>query len=94
RNAELKFIVPFIHEADFIFNGSLPYELPVHKKYLWRFLEQIHQAYKDDPKRYDASIRARRIYELLSYITAIDDDSCIPRKSLMREYIGGSEYKY
>lgn len=94
RDAELKYIVPFIHEADFIFNGSLPYELPVHKKYLWRFLEQIHNAYKDDPKRYDAYIRARRVYELLSYVTALDDDNCIPKKSLMREYIGGSEYKY
>jgi uridine kinase len=94
RNSEMKYIVPFIHKADFVFNGSLPYELPVHKKFLWKYLDSIYQAYKDQPKRYDAFIRARRIYDLLSSVYAIDDDTCIPRDSLMREYIGGSIYEY
>jgi len=33
RRAELKHIIPFIRDADYIVNGSLPYELPYHKKY-------------------------------------------------------------
>jgi len=94
RSSELQNIVPYIHEADFIFNGSLPYELPVHKKYLWKYMDQIYHAYKDNPKRYDAAIRARRVYELLNNVTAIDDDNIIPKDSLMREYIGGSIYEY
>ncbi|OQB21580.1 MAG: Uridine kinase [candidate division BRC1 bacterium ADurb.Bin183] len=94
RKSEMQYIVPFISQANYIFNGSLPYELSVHKKYLWKYMDQIYNAYKDQPKRYDAFIRARRVYELLNAVTPIDDDSCIPRNSLMREYIGGSVYKY
>ena len=57
-------------------------------------MDQIYNAYKNNPKRYDAAIRARRVYELLNNVTAIDDDGIIPRDSLMREYIGGSIYEY
>ena len=94
RCSEMKYIVPYIREADYIFNGSLPYELPVHKKYMWKYMDQIYHAYKEQPKRYDAFIRARRVYDLLNSITALDDDSTIPHNSLMREYIGGSSYEY
>jgi uridine kinase len=94
RRSELKHIVPYIHTADFVFNGSLPYELAVHKKYLWKYMDQIFSSYNDQPKRYDAFIRARRVYDLLSSVSPIDDDSCIPKNSLMREYIGGSIYEY
>jgi uridine kinase len=94
RRSELEHIVPFIHEADFIFNGSLPYELPVLKKYLWKYMEEIRGAFKDEPKRHDADIRARRVYDLLQSVSAIEDDSAVPGNSLMREYIGGSVYKY
>jgi len=94
RRSELEYIVPYIHQADFIFNGSLPYELPVLKKYLWPFMDQIHASFADDPKRHDASIRARRVHRLLESVRAVEDDDVIPRNSLMREYIGGSEYEY
>ena len=94
RRSELEYIVPYIHNADFIFNGSLPYELAVHKKYLWPHMDTIYNMYKNEPKRHDAMIRARRVYNLLNSVLALDDDSCVPGKSLMREYIGGSEYEY
>ena len=94
RSSELQYIVPYIHQADYIFNGSLPYELTVHKKYLWKYMDKIYQAYKDNPKRYDAFIRARRVYDLLNSVMALDDDNCIPGDSLMREYIGNSIYDY
>jgi len=94
RRSELEYIVPFIHTADFVFNGSLPYELAVLKKYLWQYMDNIYTAFGDQPKRHDAMIRARRVHNLLNSVAAIEDDTCVPRKSLMREYIGGSEYKY
>jgi uridine kinase len=94
RRSELEHIVPYIHEADFIFNGSLPYELPVLKKYLWKYMDEILVAYREDPKRHDADIRARRVYNLLQSVSGLEDDSVVPENSLMREYIGGSIYKY
>ena len=50
--------------------------------------------YKDDAKRQDAYIRARRVFEMFNPMTAVDDDSCVPKRSLIREFIGGSEYQY
>jgi uridine kinase len=94
RRSELEYIVPYIHQADFIFNGSLPYELAILKKYLGPFMDDIWSAYQNEPKRHDAMIRARRVYDLLQSVYALEDDSCVPKKSLMREYIGGSDYEY
>jgi len=39
-------------------------------------------------------IRARRVYALLQTITPVEDDSAIPSTSHLREFIGGSSYKY
>ncbi|MCB2153987.1 response regulator SirA [bacterium] len=94
RRSELQYIVPYLHTADFVFNGSLPYELPVLKRHLWKYMDEIHSTYENEPKRYDASIRARRVHRLLDSITQCDNEECIPEYSLMREYIGGSCYKY
>ena len=57
-------------------------------------MDQIYHSYENHPKRYDAFIRARRVYDLLSSVSALADDSMIPENSLMREYIGGSIYEY
>lgn len=94
RRSEMKYIVPFIGSADHIINGSLPYELCVHKKYLFASMANIMQSYKDNPKRLDAYIRAKRVHDLLESIEEIRDETAIPNDSLMREYIGGSIYKY
>jgi len=96
RRSEMRHIVPFVNEADFIMNGSLPYELPVHRKYLAPYLDEIYEEYKDNVKRFDAAIRAKRIYDLLTSIVPItdEDEKKIPPDSLMREFIGGSIYKY
>lgn len=96
RRSEMKHIVPFVSDADFIMNGSLPYELPVHRKHLEPYLNDIYEEYKDNVKRYDAAIRAKRIYDLLTSLTPIsdEDEKLIPANSLMREFIGGSIYKY
>jgi len=94
RRSEKRHIVPFINKSDYIFNGSLPYELPIHKKYLFKYFPQIISAYKDDPKKVDAYIRGKRVNDILNEFTVEPDDTCVPNNSLMREFIGGSIYKY
>lgn len=94
RRSELKNIIPFIKYADCIVNSSLPYELPILKHKLFRYISAAIDSYKDDPHRLDAHIRANRIYDLLKPLKPIKDDSCVPTDSLLREFIGGSRYKY
>ena len=94
RRSEMKYIIPYIAQVDHIINGSLPYELPVHKKYLFKYMNEILHTFENQPKRIDALIRAQRVHKLLSATEALNDDSCIPQNSLMREFIGGSVYEY
>ncbi|OGS27872.1 MAG: hypothetical protein A2297_04630 [Elusimicrobia bacterium RIFOXYB2_FULL_48_7] len=94
RRSEMKYIVPFIKKADHIFNSALSYELPVHKKHLFKYFPEIIKQYSDDPKKTDAFIRAKRVYGLLTEIEEFKDDIVVPHNSLMREFIGGSSYKY
>ncbi|MFN3966156.1 MAG: ATP cone domain-containing protein [Endomicrobiia bacterium] len=94
RRSEMKYIVPFINKVDYIFNSALSYELPVHKKYLFKYFPEIIKKYENDPKKVDAYIRAKRVYNLLSQIEELTDDSTVPKDSLLREFIGGSIYEY
>lgn len=94
RRSELKNIIPFLEHTDCIVNSALPYELPVLKHRLFKYISSLIHKYRDDPKRRDAHIRANRIYELLKPIKPVKDDSCIPSDSLLREFIGGSRYRY
>ena len=94
RKSELKHIIPFIKHADCIVNSALPYELPIFKRNLFKYFTKAIDSYKDDPRRLDAHIRANRIYSLLRPLRMAKDDSCIPPDSLLREFIGGSGYKY
>ena len=94
RRSEKKYIVPFINKADYVFNGAMPYELPVYKKYLFDGFPGIIGKYEKDPKKLDAYIRAKRVYGLLEGVLGLEDFSAIPKNSLVREFIGGSSYKY
>ncbi len=94
RKSELKHIIPFIKDSDYIVNSALPYELPVLKFKLFRYLASARDKFKDNPKRLDAHIRANRVYDLLQPLRGVRDYSFIAEKSLLREFIGGSKYKY
>lgn len=94
RRSELKHIIPFITEADFVLNTALPYELPVLKARLWDYLPQAMEMFRQDPHRQDAYVRAKRVHDLLETITPVTDDSLVPSTSLLREFIGGSKYSY
>jgi uridine kinase len=93
RKSELKHIIPFIKHVDCIVNSALPYELPFLKHRLFRYISTALTRYKDDPKRLDAHIRGNRVYDLLKPLKSLKDDSCVPKDSLLREFIGGSMYK-
>lgn len=94
RRSEKKYIVPFIRSADYLFNGSLPYELPVHKKFIGQHLQTILNQYENDPKKADAYIRAQRVNRLLESLENFPDCDFIPTNSFLREFIGGGIYKY
>mgnify|MGYP001565921185 CR=1 FL=1 len=92
RRSELKHIIPFINDVDFRLNSALPYELPALKKQVFHFMPEILAKYKDEPKKMDAYIRAKRLHELLSAVDTLEDFSDIPETSLLREFIGGGIY--
>ena len=94
RRSELRHIIPFIGSVDYVVNSAMPFEMPIMKSKLFKYFPMAMEMYKDDAKRQDAYIRAKRICELMSTLTEVADDSCIPKKSLLREFIGGSEYTY
>jgi uridine kinase len=94
RRSEKKHIVPFINNADYVFNGALAYELPVYKRYLFKAFPDIIERYEKDPKKLDALMRAKRVYKLLGEAEELKDESVVPKNSLVREFIGGSSYEY
>ena len=94
RRSELKYIIPFIGEVDFIVNTALPFELPLLKARLWEYLPQAMTQFQSDPRRQDAYVRAKRVHDLLAPLEAVAVDSMVPPTSLLREFIGGSQYSY
>ncbi len=94
RRSELRHIIPFIGSVDYLVNSALPYELPILKNRLFKYFPEAMSLYRDDPKRQDAYIRAKRVYEFLNPLQEVADDSPIHPKSLLREFIGGSAYEY
>ena len=72
----------------------MPFELPILKNRLFKFFPEAMEMYKDDAKRQDAYMRAKRVFEMFNPMTAVTDDRCVPPRSLIREFIGGSEYQY
>jgi uridine kinase len=94
RTSELRNIIPYNSKADIIINSAMPYELPLYAHKMLDNFKRWREEYKDDPLKADAYERAVRVAELLETITPVADDSPIPRDSVLREFIGGSVFKY
>jgi uridine kinase len=96
RSSEMRNIVPYANSADYIINGALSYELPVMRRRLLDSFALWAQEYEGDPLREDAFRRAQRVQLLLSAVTQIEseDEDKIPPTSHLREFIGGSSYRY
>ena len=86
NRGEEKNIFPFQEEADSIFNTSLIYELGVLKKIAMPLLEEI----TEDEKEY---AEARRLINMLKYFREIPAEY-VPTNSLLKEFLGGGDFKY
>ena len=94
RSGEMVNIIPFINTTDYIVSSAMPYELSVYRPKLLSQFEKWVEAYGNDPLREDAFERAVRTYSLLQKVTPLEEDSFVPKDSVIREFIGGSVLKY
>jgi len=86
RHGEKKWIFPFQQEANATFNSALDYELAV----LRPFVEPLLNDIKPTCPEY---AEARRLSEFLLNFRPVSP-ATIPSNSILREYIGGSVFKY
>lgn len=86
RRGEEKWIFPYQENADAMFNSSLLFELGVIKEYGEEILKTV-------PRNTPEYGEAYRLRAFLSYFTPIGDQ-LTPSTSLLREFLGGSSFKY
>ena len=86
RRGEEKWIFPYQENADAMFNSSLIFELGVMKDYA----DEILRTVPNDVPEYAEAYRLRKF---LSYFMPIGMH-LIPSTSLLREFLGGSSFKY
>lgn len=87
RRSEKKHILPTLGDADFVLNGSLPYEICLYRSALLPFFESYVTHPDGHPE--DALERAIRAKNLLQSIPSLEDRPSIPKWSVLREFIGG-----
>lgn len=85
NKGEQQNIFPFQETADSIFNTSLIYELGALKNIAMPLLENITQ----EDKQY---AEARRIINMLKFFEPIPTE-LIPSKSLLKEFLGGGDFR-
>jgi uridine kinase len=79
QRGELTYIMPFKARADYEVDSFIAYELSIYKKRLVHNLDSFNG-----------------VEDIKAIINAIEeiDESLVPEDSLIREFIGGSSYKY
>ena len=86
RRGEEKWIYPFQENADVMFNSALLFELAVLKRHAEPILAEV-------PKYCDEYGEAHRMLNFLSYFESIPERE-IPPTSFLREFVGGSSFRY
>jgi uridine kinase len=86
RRGEEKWIFPYQENADVMFNSALLFELAVLKRHAEPILAEV-------PKYCDEYTEAHRMIKFLNYFVPIHDRE-IPPTSLLREFVGGSSFRY
>lgn len=86
RRGEERWIFPYQENADAMFNSSLLFELGVMR----RRGEELLSRVPHDVAEY---AEAARLHRFLEYFTPISEEF-IPSTSLLREFLGGSSFKY
>ncbi len=86
RRGEDKWIFPFQENADVMFNSAMIYELAAIRQHAEPILMQV-------PKTVPEYSEAYRLLKFLSYFNHITDRE-LPPTSLLREFLGGSIFRY
>ena len=86
RAGEEKWIFPYQENADAMFNSALLFELSVLKNHVEPILNQV-------PQCSSAYSEAYRLRKFLQYFLPVQDRE-LPPTSLLREFLGGSSFKY
>jgi uridine kinase len=94
RASELRHIIPYSNNADFIISSGMPYELSLYRSLLFDKFEKWVKLFEGNTLKEDAYTRAVRTYNMLKGIKPIEDNSAVPTDSVLREFIGGSEFEY
>jgi len=94
RSSELRNIIPYNSTADYIINTAMPYEIALYKPMLFADFKQWTEEYKGNALRKDALERAVRTAQFLEEVEGVQDDTSVPKDSVLREFIGGSSYDY
>lgn len=86
RAGEDKWIFPYQENADMMFNSAMLYELAVLRSHAEPILSSV-------PQNCPEYAEAYRLLKFIRYFTPIQDKE-IPPTSLLREFLGGSSFKY
>jgi len=86
RAGETKWIFPYQEQADVMFNTAMLFELAVIKEQAVPLLEAV-------PENCDEHSEAYRLAKFLKYIAPIKAKA-LPPTSLIREFLGGSSFRY
>ena len=86
RAGENKWIFPYQENADVMFNSAMLFELAVIKQQAEPLLEQV-------PENCEEYSEAYRLRKFLKYFQPVPNRD-IPPTSLLREFLGGSSFKY
>jgi uridine kinase len=86
RRGEDKWIFPFQENADVMFNSAMIYELAAIRRHAEPILLQV-------PRTAPEYSEAYRLLKFLSYFNYITDRE-LPPTSLLREFLGGSSFRY
>ena len=86
RDGEEKKIFPFQENADVMFNTSLIYELSVLRPYAMPILMAV-------PEYEPEYAEAIRLIKFLRFFKPINEEM-IPGTSILREFVGGSKFRY
>ncbi len=86
RRGEEKWIFPFQENADVMFNSAMIYELAAIRRHTEPILLQV-------PRTAPEYSEAYRLLKFLGYFNYITDRE-LPPTSLLREFLGGSSFRY
>jgi uridine kinase len=92
RRSELRYIVPELCRAHALVNSFLPYELPIMKARVAERLPPLIAECAADAEAQDAHERAVRVQSLFAQLPSMSDEGIVPPRSLLREFIGGSDH--